>query len=309
MTDVAIGLDIGSTHVKAVVVDPGAGVVTVARRSTPTRTDGRGTVHPFGALVRTAEEVVAEAAGGLDPERVAGLGIASFAEAGVPLDGRGEPLDDVLAWFDPRPATQARRLAEAVGDAALFDRTGLRPEAKVTLAKLAWLHDERPDVFRRMAEWRFVADAIAAAWTGGLGTAASLACRSMGWDLRRRAWDPELLALAGMRVEQMPEIVDWTSPVGALSAAAASRLGLRSGIPVAVAGHDHVVGGLAAGVVAPGDLLDSIGTAEAVLLVTADPALEDETRRAGFSVGAHVLPDRSTLIAGIQTSGAFVDWV
>ncbi|HEU4672397.1 MAG TPA: FGGY-family carbohydrate kinase, partial [Candidatus Limnocylindrales bacterium] len=46
-----------------------------------------------------------------------------------------------------------------------------------------------------------------------------------------------------------------------------------------------------------------------VLLVTADPALEDETRRAGFSVGAHVLPDRSTLIAGIQTSGAFVDWV
>ncbi|HEY3523670.1 MAG TPA: FGGY family carbohydrate kinase [Candidatus Limnocylindrales bacterium] len=308
MTELSVGLDLGSTNVKAVVVDPEARVLGVARRPTPTRADAGGTVHPFADLLQAAEAVVRDAAAQAGRDDIAAVGIASVAEAGVPVGPDGAPLDDVLAWFDPRPAAQARRLAEAAGDRELFARTGLRPEPKVTLAKLAWLRDERPRVFARMTEWRFVADAVAGAWTGGRGTSATLACRSMAWNLRRGAWDDELLSLVGLRAEQMPPVLPWRAPLGRLTTEVGARLGLRAGIPLAVAGHDHVVGALAAGVVAPADLLDSIGTAEALLLVTAEPALDDVTRSAGFSVGTHVLDDRATLIAGIQTSGAFVDW-
>jgi xylulokinase len=304
----AVGLDVGSTHVKAAVVDVGGRVLAVARAPTPLRPDGVGMMHPFDELLGAAEAVVREAVTAAAPVRIAGLGIASVAESGLPVDAAGEPLDDVLAWFDPRPAPQARMLAATVGAPELFVRTGLRPEPKVTLAKLAWLRDERPDVARRMAEWRFVADAVAGSWTGGSGTSATLACRSMAWDLRRRTWDEELLALVGLRSEQMPPLVPWTSPVGAVRAAAAARLGVAAGLPVAVAGHDHVVGALAAGAVGRGDVVDSIGTAEALLLVTDVPALDEEVRLAGFSVGSHVLDGRSTLIGGLQASGAFIDW-
>jgi xylulokinase len=159
-----------------------------------------------------------------------------------------------------------------------------------------------------MAGWRFVADLVAGTWTRGAGTSVTLACRSMSWDLRNAAWDAELLGLAGLEPRQMPPVLPWTEPVGHLTAEAADRLGLRAGVPVAVAGHDHVVGALGAGVVEPGEALDSIGTAEALLLVTPGPALDDAVRAAGFSVGAHVVPGRWTLIGGLQTSGAFVDW-
>jgi xylulokinase len=178
----------------------------------------------------------------------------------------------------------------------------------VTLAKLAWLREREPRLVERMAGWRFVADLVAGTWTGAVGTSVTLACRSMAWNLRRDAWDPELLSLAGVRLDQVPPVVPWTEAVGRLRPSVAARLGLTAGIPVAVAGHDHVVGALAAGATEPGDALDSIGTAEAVLLVTDRPALDERVRIAGFSVGAHVVPRRFTVIGGLQTSGAFVDW-
>jgi xylulokinase len=309
-SELVVGVDVGSTHVKSVVADLAGVVRAVARRPTPSRatTDG-GTVHPVDRLVEAVESVVREAVAGSDDVAIRAVGIASVAEAGAPVDDRGRPLADVVAWFDPRPAAAARRLAEVVGGPELFARTGLRPDAKVTLAKLVWLRETSPDAVGAMAGWRFVADLLAQGWTGAVGTSATLACRSMAWDLRRAAWAPELLAEAGVRLDQMPPVIPWTEPVGRLGPAAAARLGLPAGLPVAVAGHDHVVGGLAAGVREPGDVLDSIGTAEALLLVTDAPMLSEEVRSSGFSVGAHVLPGRFTLIAALQTSGAFVDWM
>jgi xylulokinase len=305
----SVGVDVGSTHVKAVVADTTGTVFSVARAPTPSRADGDdGTIHPVDDLLATVEGVVREAIATVDAAAIDAVGIASVAEAGAPVDDQGRPLADVIAWFDPRPASAAKRLAEAVEPADLFARTGLRPEAKVTLAKLGWLRDADPTLVARMAGWRFVADLVAGAWTGAAGTSVTLACRSMAWDLRRHAWDRELLALVGVRLDQVPPVLPWTEAVGRLGPSAGRRLGLRPGLRVAVAGHDHVVGALAAGVTAPGDVLDSIGTAEALLLVTPEPALADDVRAGGFSVGAHVLPGRFTTIAGIQTSGAFVDW-
>lgn len=307
--DLVLGVDVGSTHVKAVVADLDGAVRAVARRPTPTRrTSDGGTVHPVDRLVEAVESVVRESAGALGLDHVRAVGVASVAEAGAPVDARGRPLGDVTAWFDRRPAAAARRLAAKVGEPELFARTGLRSDAKVTLAKLAWLRETDPEVADAMAGWRFVADMLAEGWTGAVGTSVTLACRSMAWNLVRAEWDQDLLREVGVRLDQMPPVVPWTEPVGRLGQAAAARLGLRAGIPVGVAGHDHVVGGLAAGVGQPGDVLDSIGTAEALMLVTDAPMLTETVRTAGFSVGAHVLTGRFTLIAALQTSGAFVEW-
>ncbi|HET7028000.1 MAG TPA: FGGY family carbohydrate kinase [Candidatus Limnocylindrales bacterium] len=316
-----VGIDVGSTNTKAVVVGLDASVRAVARRPTPSRPDGDGgTVHPIEALLATVESVVRDAvalarrptaASEVARGEVAAIGIASVAEAGAPVDADGRPLDDVLAWFDPRPRSLAVRLGAEVGPNELFARTGLRPEAKVTLAKLAWLRRERPSIMKRMTGWRFVADLVAGCLAeprSSVTTSVTLACRSMAWDLRAAGWDAELLALVGMRADQMPAAAPWTQPAATVAASAGARLDVPAGVPVAVAGHDHVVGGLAAGVVESGDVLDSMGTAEALLMITRDPVLRPAVCDAGFSVGAHVLPDRSTLMAGLQTSGAFVDW-
>jgi xylulokinase len=316
-----IGVDVGSIHVKAVLVAPGSGVVHVARRDTPTHAvSGGGATHRPDELLGAVESAIAECvdaasvAPGAAPDAAAGgarpaaIGIASMAEAGVPLDACGRPIGEIVAWFDPRPSPQAEWLERRVGAPALFARTGLRPEAKYTLPKLLWLREERPREFARLRRWAGVAELVAHHLTGELATNASLACRTAAFSVAGRRWDAELLSLAGLAPEQMPEVLPLGRPVGGLTAAAAARLGLPAATPVAIAGHDHLAGALGAGVTRPGDVLDSMGSAEATFLVTRTPALADELRRSGFSSGCHAIDGAWYVGGGLQASGALVEW-
>jgi xylulokinase len=308
-----IGVDVGSTHIKAALVAPASGVIHVARRDTTTHAvRGGGAYHQPEELLGAVESAIAECVaaaiaqpGGRPP---AALGIASMAEAGVLIDVRGRPIGEIMAWFDTRPAPQAEWLEKRIGAPALFARTGLRPEAKYTLPKLMWLSAERPREVARSRHWAGVAELVAHELTGRLATNASLACRTAGFSTATRRWDAELLGIADLTPDHMPPILPLGRPVGGLTAAAAARLGLAEGTPVAVAGHDHVVAAVGAGVVRPGDALDSMGSAEAALLVTSQPFLADELRRSGFSSGCHALDGVWYVSGGLQASGALVEW-
>jgi xylulokinase len=153
-----------------------------------------------------------------------------------------------------------------------------------------------------------VAELVALDLTGHLATNASLACRTLAFNVTTRAWDAELLALASLGPDEMPTVLPLGQAVGGLTAAAATRLGLPAGTPVAIAGHDHLAAALGAGVTRPGDALDSMGSAEAALIVTERPALADEVRRGGFSTGCHAMDGLAYVAGGLQSSGALVEW-
>ena len=305
------GVDVGSTHIKVALVAPGSGVLHVARRATETHTiRGGGAYHRPAELLAAVNSAIAEcvAAAGGASGKPAAIGIASMAEAGVPIDRRNLPLGDILAWHDPRPERQAASLERRIGAAALFARTGLRAEPKYTLPKLLWLREQRASEFTRLRRWAGVAELVALDLTGELGTNASLACRTLAFDVTRRMWDSELLGLASLRPDQMPPVLPLGKAVGGLTAAAASRLGLPSGTPVAIAGHDHLAAALGAGVTRPGEVLDSMGSAEAALVVTGAPALADQVRRGGFSTGCHAVDGLAYVAGGLQSSGALIEW-
>jgi xylulokinase len=305
-----IGVDIGSTHIKAALVELGSGVVHVARRATETHAvRGGGAYHRpneiLAAVSSAIEECVAEAGARHKPTAI---GLASMAESGVPVDRRNLPVGDIMAWHDTRPERQAAWLERQIGAAPLYARTGLRPEPKYTLPKLLWLREHKAAEFTRLRHWAGVAELVALDLTGRLATNASLACRTLAFDVSARAWDSELLALASLGLDEMPEVLPLGVAAGGLTEAAAARLGLPSGTPVAIAGHDHLASALGAGVTKPGDVLDSMGSAEATLLITEQPALADEIRRGGFSTGCHAMDGLAYVSGGLQSSGALVDW-
>ncbi len=330
-----LGLDLGTGRCKAALAARDGRVLHVARRATPTRRlpDG-GAEHPAGDLLAAVESLLAEcarAAEGLG-RRIGAIGVASMSEAGVPVGeerpaasagmvaaavttGAGAlavpdavPLGDVLAWFDPRPAAEAAEIGASLGPARLHAITGLRPDAKYTLPKLLWLSRHRPDLLRRMTAWAGVAELAALHLSGALATNASLACRTLAFDVAARAWRDDLLEMAGLDAGHMPPVLPFARPAGGLRPGIAARLGLQAGVPVVVAGHDHVVGGLAVGVAGAGQVLDSIGTAETALLVTDEPRLDDSLRAAGLSTGCHAVDARWYVLGGLQASGAVVDW-
>ena len=172
-----LGVDVGSTHIKVALVAPGSGVLHVARRATETHAvRGGGAFHRPAELLAAVNSAIAEcvaAAGTAGTPRA--IGIASMAEAGVPIDRRNLPVGDILAWHDPRPERQSAWLERRVGAAALFARTGLRAEPKYTLPKLLWLREQRASDFTRLRRWAGVAELVALDLTGELGTNASLA--------------------------------------------------------------------------------------------------------------------------------------
>ena len=216
-----IGVDVGSTHIKVALVAPGSGVLYVARRATETHAvRGGGAYHRSAELLAAVNsaiaECVAEADGKVGPP--AAIGIASMAEAGVPVDRRNLPVGDILAWHDPRPERQAAWLERQIGAAPLFARTGLRPEPKYTLPKLLWLREQKAADFTRLRHWAGVAELVALDLTGELATNASLACRTLAFDVTKRAWDPELLALASLGPDEMPVVLPLGRPVGGLTA-------------------------------------------------------------------------------------------
>ena len=275
----SLGLDVGTTNVKAVVVEVvRGGVRTVARAATPTPVGGRELLAAVGRLVSQV---------GADVDVV---GVASMAETGVPVDDDGAPLGDLVRWDPSRAGRHADSIAGTYGAAELFAATGVRPSGKVPLATWAYLRDEEPDRWVAMRRWAGAADLVVLALTGRLVTDHTLAGRTMAYRLPEpgadlpAGFDPDLLAAVGLRPEQLPEVA---GPATAGVPVGADRpWGLRPGTPVVVAGHDHQVGAWAAGVREPGEVADSVGTAESVIRVVGrNPALGEEGEGAVRSGG------------------------
>ncbi|MDF1605776.1 FGGY family carbohydrate kinase [Nocardioides sp. YIM 152315] len=281
------GLDLGTSYVKTVGVDldPASDRPVRVRelRRAPTPTGA-------AALVAVARRLLDEVADG-----AAGIGIASMAETGVPLDADDRPLTELLTWDARRPLSPTLAELDPVG---LFARTGVRLSPKVPLATWAWLAREHPDVVRRTRRWAGAADLVALALTGTLATDHTLAGRTGAHLLDDSAWDADLLALAGVAHVGLPEVVS-DRPVGR-----------AAGIPVVVAGHDHQVGAHASGVSAPGDTANSLGTTEVVLRVLDGAPERAAVHAAGMSLVRTVGGARRALLAGNGSAGAaYAAWV
>ncbi|HVC32949.1 MAG TPA: FGGY family carbohydrate kinase [Chloroflexota bacterium] len=309
---VLIGLDVGTTNTKAVAFDPETGhVVAVASHPTPYVSAGTGAdareIDPdalWAGAVDCLRQVISAAA-----RPVLAVGIASMAEAGVPLDATGKALYRIIPWYDARTEPQARRVMSHPDSDHLFKVTGQAPRHVYTLYKILWLRDHEPRVIDRLHCWLSVADFVGWKLTGAAATDFSLASRTMLLDQRSRQWSPELLELAGLRAAQLPALTRSGATIGSVTADAARETGLSVGLPVGIGGHDHLCGALAAGAVRPGQVVDSIGTAEGLVIPSAAYRDDDLFLRSRICCYAHVLPDQFVIQAGMAMSGGGLTWI
>ena len=305
--DVVLGIDLGTTSAKALarpVSQPGS---VYTELPTPWQSGPRGeTEIDPSRLLQLAVELIghavraAESAWG--PVRVQGIGVAGMAESGVLLSGAGRPAAPVIAWFDHRGAREIEQAGrEDPGFAAMFERTtGLPWSAQASLAKLLWLRAGR-GLAGSAPTWLSVPEWIVFGLGGDLVREPSLASRTGLIDQGTGELWPAAAALAGLPARILPD----ERPAGA----AAGHLrhdGVDSraaGAVLTVAGHDHPVAAIGAGVTEKDELFNSSGTAD--VLARCIPGTLAEPQRqaivsAGWSIGRHVLPDTSLLLAGVS---------
>ncbi len=253
-----IGLDVGTSLTKAVLVDRSGRQVASAAVATPFGAQGAGVGMGVDALLGCLRAVVTDLG-----DRRAGVvatGIAGVAESGAPLDASGRVLAPVIAWHDGRGAEAVEALERRLGP-DLPRRIGQRIRIVLTVSKLGWLLGQG---MSGMVRWLGVPELGLHALTGAEATEFSLAARTGCYDVTTIRWIPEVAATLGFSVDVFPPVLAAGTCMGWISVAGAGWSGLPTGTPVTIAGHDHLVGMAGAGV-GPRDAANSVGTAETVV--------------------------------------------
>jgi xylulokinase len=307
---VLVGLDVGTTNVKAVAVAVDGRLRAVAAEALPVLEPRPGwSEYDAEALFGAAASVIRRVVQQTGDTHVAGVSVASMAETAVPLAGDGTPLHRAVAWHDERARPQAEWWRREVGEEAVYRITGLPILPIFGIHKLMWFREHAPEAFARARSWLNVADYVAYRLCGVQATDLSLASRLMLLDLGARRWSDDLLAACGIDRALLPDLVESGQLLGGVHEGGAAATGLPLGTPVAAGGHDHPCGALALGLTDPGDVLDSMGTSESLFTVVEAPRLTSDMAAAGYQQGFHVAAGRAYCNGGLYTSGACVAWL
>lgn len=262
-TQVVCGVDIGSTNVKVVLLAPAGEVVSRVGRSTPR--DAEGLCIEGDALLAAVEDMIAEACA--DRFEVQAVCVAGVGEDGMLVDDSLTPITPALAWFDPRRHGVLRSLKHHLPADDTFDAV---EDAGRTFVGWAWAR--RQSGAQAARSWIAVADMPAAHWSGTPFLSDTLASRTGAWRARDRSWAPERVIPSLGDLSLLPPVLAAGEVVGALNAPSLRARGVVASDAIVVAGgHDHPIGGWGVEQMAPGAVLDSMGTAEVVVAQRPEP--------------------------------------
>jgi sugar (pentulose or hexulose) kinase len=298
---ILLGLDVGTTRVKAVAVGLEGEELAHVDRATPWVKHGREIEMDPQELASVIRTVVSEAAGSAafagPGVRVLGIGVAGMGEAGVLVDRAGSPLNRIVGWHDPRGDVDA--VEHAIGADAFQSAVGMRLNAQPSLTKIVWLQREDPELaaatrFLSVPEW------VVVSLGGAPVSELSLASRTGLLDLGEAAAFAGAVTLLGRNL--LSEIVIAGTPAGQVHhEALPARV---RGAVLTVAGHDHQVAALAVGAARPNALFNSMGSAESLARCIDGglaPAVTGRLVRQGLTVGWGVVSGRSGVLGGLRT--------
>ncbi len=287
---VALGIDCGTSALKAVLVDADGIVLACAARAY--RPDHP---HPLWSeqdpgVWRAAMFGAIGELGRSAPEALGAVGAIGFSgqmHSAVVLGSDDLPLRPAMLHNDARAFAEAAELWEKHRSLAAV--VGVKPMAGLTAPKLMWLRRHEPQTFARIAAVLLPKDYLRLCLTGEKRSDMSDAAGTWWLDEAERRWSAQALGASGVDPALVPPLVEGSQPVGRLARAVADELGLPRQAIVAAGGGDAAVGAIGIGAVRPGDAFVSLGTATQLIVASDRYRAAPEKLVHSF---AHALPKR-----------------
>lgn len=303
-----IGLDIGTAGVKAAVIARTGATLLTAYREYNLRFPAPGWVEMRPDDVWDATRAALTEAAARAEQPIEAIAAASFGEAAVLLDARGESICDSIFYTDVRGSEELAALRARMDAARIEYLTGMPVNYMYTLPKLMWLAQNRPQVLERTRMILPYASYISYMLTGEAATDGSLASRTLLFNRNALDWDGEILDAFGIDRAWLPNCVPAGTTIAPILASVARSLGISQGALVVCGVHDQVAAALGAGVIEPGDAADGIGSAECLIApLPAEPALKGMFA-AHICAEPYPVPGVQVALAFANTAGAALKW-
>ena len=301
---VFIGLDIGTTSTKAIAFSPQGEFKAIAKQEYPLSSPQPGYSEQdpqeiLKAVVTGLQSVIQQA--NLAPDQVAAIGLSAAMHSLIAVDAQNELLTQSITWADSRSVEQANRLKQDSRGFAIYQRTGTPIHPMSPLSKLIWMREKDPERFHKAAKFISIKEYVLFQLFGSYVVDYSIASATGLLNLSALSWDEEALAIAGIRADQLSELVPTTHILRGMKAEQATAIGLNADTPVVVGASDGVLANLGVGAIAPDQIAVTIGTSGAVRQVVSQPLTDQQQR-----TFCYALTDQHWVIGGASNSGGVV---
>ncbi len=298
-----LGIDIGTSSVKALLLDDRGEVVAQAAEALEVSRPSPGFSEQDPDSWWQATLAAVRALPSAQRARVQGVGLSGQMHGATLLDSQDRPLRPAILWNDGRSAAQCLELERREPTSRAITGNIIMPG--FTAPKLLWVSRHEPEIFRRISCVLLPKDYVRLKLTGEKVSDMSDASGTAWLDVGKRDWSDALLAATGLARAHMPRLIEGTSPSGLLTPAVAEQLQL-SRVVVAGGGGDNAASAAGLGVVSPGQGFLSLGTS-GVLFVVTDRFRPNPDRAA--HAFCHCLPRRWHQMSVMLSAASALDWV
>ena len=301
-----LGLDLGTSGLRALLVRADGSVVGSAEATYPVSHPQSGWSEQNPAdWVTACESVVAKlrAAHPQDWPDLSGIAVAGQMHGATLLDAKDDVLRPCILWNDTRSFAEATELD---GQPGMREISGNIVFPGFTAPKLVWLARHEPKIFERVAKVLLPKDYLTFWLTGEHVSEMSDAAGTAWLDVEKRAWSPELLDASGMRIDQMPRLVEGSALAGRLRASLAQDWGISQPVAVAGGGGDNAVAACGVGALSEGDGFVSLGTSGVLLAAKDSFAPMPETAVHTF---CHAIPETWYQMGVILAATDSLNWL
>ncbi|MBQ8358771.1 MAG: hypothetical protein IJX37_02485 [Oscillospiraceae bacterium] len=300
-----IGIDLGSTNIKAAIYDKD--FTLIDRQSRPVVYIRENGFVEFDAAVY-CNELVALLGDMLKANGVTQVRQIAFtgqAESLVAVGADGKPLMNAISWMDERSVEECAELQKQFNAATCEAVTGqmaVLPTWPAT--KIAWLRKHRPEVYDNAETYMLLKDYVVYYLTGVKLADMSIATFSFYFDIYNKCYWQDMLDAIGITEKQLPKLCEPCTVAGGLTDAMAARLGLSVETQVNVGTLDHFAGMIGTGNIQPGGITLSTGTVMALATMCAKPT----PKSCGCAMHYGFLPDTWVMLPVAESGGVSLEW-
>lgn len=304
-----LGIDLGTSSAKAMLLEAGAGTVGVEAREYDVCSVRPGYAEQapevwWQAVCQALLSLRARFPAAFSEVRAVGLTGQMHGLAAV--DQNDRPVRPAIVWLDQRSGGQAQEISRVMEEDVLARTLQNRIFPGFLLPSLLWVREQEPEVFERIDCVLLPKDYIRLRLTGERATDASDASASLAFDVGRGAWAEELLRALGLDASLFPRVYPAGQIVGEVSARAARETGLRTGTPVVCGAGDQPAQSIGNGLLEEGGVIANIGTGGQIAAFSTadryDPLLRTQTFR-------HAVPGAFTIFGAALASGLSLKWL